>query len=102
MASENRTLQQCKVQLSNGVRNLDYSKHLNTGLVWYLNGRFVFDCQRARYLNGGQKTGLHFFKCSTYPLNHLYTHLYLYLTQERGAHRPVHGLKCPVFEWSTR
>ena len=35
-----------------------YSNHLNTGLVRYLNGRFVSGCQMVRYTNGGLKTGL--------------------------------------------
>ena len=35
-----------------------YSNHLNTGLVWCLNGRFVSGCQMVRYTNGGLKTGL--------------------------------------------
>ena len=35
-----------------------YSYHLNTGLVWYSNGRFVSGCQMVRYSNGGLKTGL--------------------------------------------
>ena len=33
-----------------------YSNHLNTGLAWYSDGRFVFGCQMVRYLNGGLKT----------------------------------------------
>ena len=32
-----------------------YSNHLNTGLVWYLNGRFVSGCQIVRLSNGGLK-----------------------------------------------
>ena len=32
-----------------------YSNHLNTGLVWYWNGRFVSGCQMVWYLNGGLK-----------------------------------------------
>ena len=36
----------------------EYSIHLNTGLVGYLNGRFVSGCQMVRYSNGGLKTGL--------------------------------------------
>ena len=31
---------------------------LNTGLVWYLNGRFVSCCEMVLYSNGGLKTGL--------------------------------------------
>ena len=37
---------------------LNYSNHLNTGVAWYLNGRFVSGFQMVRYLNGGLKTGL--------------------------------------------
>ena len=37
---------------------VQYSNHLNTGLVWYSNGRFVSGCQKVLYLNGGLKTGL--------------------------------------------
>ena len=33
-----------------------YSNHLNTGLVWFSNDRFVSGCQMMRYLNGGLKT----------------------------------------------
>ena len=40
-------------ELQNG-----YSNHVNNGLVWYSNGRFVSGCQMVRYLNGGLKTGL--------------------------------------------
>ena len=36
----------------------EYINYLNTGLVWYSNGRFVSDCQMVRHLNGGLKTGL--------------------------------------------
>ena len=35
-----------------------YSNHLNTGLVRYLNGRFVSGCQMVRHKNGGLKTGM--------------------------------------------
>ena len=35
-----------------------YSNHLNTGLFWYSNGRFVSDCQMVRDLNGGLTTEL--------------------------------------------
>ena len=35
-----------------------YSNHLNTGPVWYSNGRFVSSCQMVRYWNGSLKTGL--------------------------------------------
>ena len=35
-----------------------YSNHLNTGLVWYLNGRFVSGGQMVRYSNGGLKIGI--------------------------------------------
>ena len=35
-----------------------YSNHLNNGLVWYSNGRFVSGCQMVRYSSGGLKTGL--------------------------------------------
>ena len=35
-----------------------YSNHWNTGLVWYVNGRFVSGCQMIRNSNGGLKTGL--------------------------------------------
>ena len=35
-----------------------YSNHLNTGLVWYSNSRFVSGCQMVWNLNGGLKTGL--------------------------------------------
>ena len=35
-----------------------YTNYLNTGLVWYLIGRFVSGCQKVQDLNGGLKTGL--------------------------------------------
>ena len=47
-----------------------HSNHLNTLLVWYLNGRFVSGCQMVRHSNGSLKTGLK---------------------------KPVYGPKCPVF-----
>ena len=37
---------------------INYSNHLNTGLVWYSKGRFVSGCQMVWYLNGGLKTRL--------------------------------------------
>ena len=49
-----------------------YSNHLNTGLVWYSNGRFVNSCQMVWYSNGNLKTGLK---------------------------KPVYGPKCTIFEW---
>ena len=36
----------------------EYSKHLNTRLVWYSNGKFVSGCQTVPYSNGGRKTEL--------------------------------------------
>ena len=36
---------------------IKYNKHLNTGLVWYSNGRFVSGCQTVRYSNVGLKNG---------------------------------------------
>ena len=36
----------------------EYSSHLNTGLVWYSNGRFVAGCRMVRYSNCGLKPGL--------------------------------------------
>ena len=53
----------------------EYSNHLNTGLVWFLNGRFVSGSQMARYSHGGQKSGLK---------------------------KLVYGPKCPVFKWSAK
>ena len=50
-----------------------YSDHLNTRLVWYLNGRFVSGCQMVWYSNGGLKTGLK---------------------------KLAYGPNCPVFKWS--
>ena len=35
-----------------------YSNHLNTGLVWYSNGRFGSGYQMVWYSNGGLKTRL--------------------------------------------
>ena len=35
-----------------------YSNHLNTGLVWYLNCKFVPGCQMVWYSNCGLKIGL--------------------------------------------
>ena len=52
-----------------------YSNHLNIGLFWYLNGRFVSGCQMVWYSNGGLKT---------------------------GQKKPVYDPKCQVFEWSTK
>ena len=37
---------------------LMYSNHLNIGLVWYSNGRFVSGSQMVRYSNVGLKTRL--------------------------------------------
>ena len=54
---------------------ITYSNHLNTGLVWYSNGSFVFRCQMVWYLNGGLKIGLK---------------------------EPVYGPKCSVFKWSAK
>ena len=45
------------IQLGSEYLTLEYSNHLNTRLVWYLNGRFVSSCQMVRYSNGGLKTG---------------------------------------------
>ena len=36
----------------------NYSNHLNTGPIWYSNGRFVSGCQMVWYSNVGLKTGL--------------------------------------------
>ena len=41
-----------------GLNHFWYCSHLNTGPVWYLNGRFVSGCQMVQYSNGGLKTGL--------------------------------------------
>ena len=62
----------CLLQLMGYILTKYHSNHLNTGLVWYLNGRFVSGCQMVRYSNGGLKTRLK---------------------------KPVYGPKCPVFEW---
>ena len=44
------------VQLPNGEK-IKYRTHLNTGLVWYSNGRFVSGCQIVWYADGyHQKT----------------------------------------------
>ena len=37
------------------VRSKNYSNHLNTGLVWYSNGGFVFGCQMVWCSNDGLK-----------------------------------------------
>ena len=47
-----------KIKWSLSALTFTYSNHLNTGLVWYSNGRFVSGCQMVRYSNGGLKTGL--------------------------------------------
>ena len=52
-----------------------YSNHLNTGVVWYSNGRFVPDCQMVWYSNGCLKTGLK---------------------------KPIYCPKCPVIKWSIK
>ena len=52
-----------------------HSNRLNTGLVWYSNGRFVLVCQMAQYPNGGLKSALK---------------------------KPVYGPKCLVFKWSAK
>ena len=44
--------------LDHGQNKYLYSNHLNTGLVWYSNGRFMSGCQMVWYLNGGLKNGL--------------------------------------------
>ena len=46
------------VQVKQNLNFFVYSNYLNTGQVWYFNGRFVSACQMIRYLNGGLKTGL--------------------------------------------
>ena len=61
------------VQQPHTLLPFEYSNHLNTGLVWYTNGRIVSSCQMVWYSNGGLKTGLK---------------------------NPVYGPKCPVFKWS--
>ena len=38
--------------------NTLYTNHLNTGLGWYWNGRFVSGCEMVQYSNDGLKTGL--------------------------------------------
>ena len=43
---------------SHNLKSVPYSNHLNTQIVWYSNGRFVSDCQKVRYSNGGLKTEL--------------------------------------------
>ena len=61
------------VQLS----NRKYSNHLNTGLVWYSNVRFMSGCEIVQYSNGGPKNGLKKLvngpKCSAFngPPSHL-------------------------------
>ena len=53
---------------------IEYSNHLNTGLAWYSNGRFVSGCQMAWYLNGEYRTPILaslqmslVFRCSATP-----------------------------------
>ena len=76
----------------NELQNM-YSNHLNTGLVGYSNGRFVFDCQMVRYLNGGMKTGLKqaclWSKMSGIRIVRVY-HL-----NTGHLYQPVYGPKCP-------
>ena len=50
-----------------------YSRHLNTGLVWFSNGLKVSGCQMVQFLNVHLKT---------------------------GQICPKTGQVCPVFEWS--
>ena len=48
------------------THNSEYSNHLNTGLVWYSNGRFVSGCQMVWYLNGGLKNPVYGPKCPVF------------------------------------
>ena len=57
------------------ARCVKFSNHLNTGLVWSSNCRFVSSCHMVQDLIGGLKTGLK---------------------------KPVYCPKCPVFKWSAR
>ena len=57
------------------LHNTQYNNHMNTGLVWYSNERFVSGCQMVWYLDGGLKTRLK---------------------------KLVYGLKCPVVKWSAK
>ena len=57
------------------ARYVKFSNHLNAGLVWSSNGRFVSSCHMVQDLIGGLKTGLK---------------------------KPVYCPKCPVFKWSAR
>ena len=45
------------IQINTSGQICKYSNHLNTGLVWYSNGRFVSGFQIVWYSNGGLKTG---------------------------------------------
>ena len=57
------------------AKQYEYGNHLNIGLGWYSNGRFLSGCQMIEYFNSGLKTGLK---------------------------KPVNGPKCLVFEWSAK
>ena len=47
-------------------KKVKYSNHLNTGLGWYSNGRFVSGCQMIRYLNDGLKKPVYGSKCPVF------------------------------------
>ena len=64
-------------QSSPMVQSTTYRNHLNTGLVWYLNGPNMKGCQMVRFSNGGLETNPD-KKCLLY------------------------GLKCLVFKWSAK
>ena len=58
-----KALIDCLMQETSNLGNhercyLPIGNHLNSRLVWYLNGIFVSGCQMVRYLNGGLKTEL--------------------------------------------
>ena len=65
------------------------SNHLNTGLVWFLNGKFVSGCQWVWYLKNALKTGL---KKSLLMVQNVQ-----YLISQPSHHLNTGHLYCPLF-----
>ena len=76
-----------------------YSNHLNTGLIWYSNCRFVTGCKMVWYSNGGLKTTLKkaclWSKMSGIQMVRHVT--WLYHLNIRHPYCPV--FRCLVFRW---
>ena len=75
------------IHLSTGLFSVQYNNRLNTGLVWYSNGRFVSGCQMVQivlYSNG--------------PTSHMTFPFEKWMPLLSGIQmNPV--FKCSVFKW---